>query len=180
MNNVIIFPTDTVYGIGTKITDKEGVNLIYQIKKRPKDKPLAVLCANLAQIKSICIVDARAEKIINAFLPGPLTLILNSTKDGYSVTGLKTIGVRIPNLKEAITILEENGPMFTTSVNDSGSPSLDDYEVIKEKYGKMVSKIYPKQHASSHVPSSVLDLTKPDLVMLRQGAITLEEIQKCL
>ena len=91
MNNVIIFPTDTVYGIGTKISDKEGIDLIYQIKKRPKDKPLAVLCANLKQIEDICYLTNDARVIINKFMPGPLTLILNAKDEIIKMTGLNII-----------------------------------------------------------------------------------------
>ena len=64
---VIIFPTDTVYGIGTKIFDIDGINKIYEIKHRPKDKPLACLCASLEQIESIAILNEDAKKLIKAF-----------------------------------------------------------------------------------------------------------------
>ena len=90
MSKVIIFPTDTVYGIGTPIFDIEGIDRIYEIKKRPRTKPLACLCANLEQIDSIAFVDEQAKKLINKFLPGPLTLILNAKdkeegKEGFYV-----------------------------------------------------------------------------------------------
>ena len=180
MNKVIIFPTDTVYGIGTSIKDKEGISLIYQIKKRDLNKPLAVLCADLNQIDDIAILDNRAKKLINKFLPGPLTLILNSKEDIYKLTGLKTIGVRIPNLDLARNILFEQGPMFVTSVNESGKESLDDYDIIYKEYHDKVYKIYPKNNISSHLPSSVVDLTKDDIIMLREGSITLNDIKEYL
>ena len=78
MSKVIIFPTDTVYGIGTPIFDIEGIERIYNIKHRPKEKPLACLCANLEQIESIAYVTKDAKKLIDKYLPGALTLILNS------------------------------------------------------------------------------------------------------
>ena len=80
MGRVIIFPTDTVYGIGTQIFDIEGIKRIYEIKNRPLDKPLACLCANLEQIESISYVTEDAKKLINKFLPGGLTLILESKR----------------------------------------------------------------------------------------------------
>ncbi len=177
MNKLIIFPTDTVYGLGTTLDDKEGIDLIYNIKKRPKSKPLAILCADLEQIEEIAIVDARAKRIINKYMPGPLTVILNAKEKTAKLTGLKTIGVRIPNLDLAINILKENGPMFVTSVNESGQTSLDDYAIINQLYKDKVAKIYPKINVSSHLPSSVVDLTKYDIIMLREGAISLEEIK---
>ena len=78
---VIIFPTDTVYGIGTQILDLEGIEKIYQIKHRPKEKPLACLCANLKQIEDIAYVSDDARKLIKEFLPGGLTLILKTKED---------------------------------------------------------------------------------------------------
>ena len=81
---VIIFPTDTVYGIGTKIFDIDGINKIYEIKKRPNDKPLACLCASLEQIKEIAVVTKEAEALIKKFLPGALTIILESKPDVYN------------------------------------------------------------------------------------------------
>ncbi len=180
MNNILIFPTDTVYGIGCRITDQAGVEEIYAIKHRDRNKPLAVLCASLAQIESIAEVNLAAKKLIETFLPGPLTLILKAKPNFTNETGLKTIGVRIPKADLALSILASEGPMFVTSVNESGETSLDDYATIVKQYGDKVKKIYPKDNVSSHLPSSVVDFTSPEIKILRQGAITLEEIKQCL
>ncbi len=119
MSKVIIFPTDTVYGIGTPIFDLEGIEKIYKIKKRDKTKPLACLCANISQMESIAILNEKARALIKKFLPGSLTLILESTEEVYKRVGYKRIGVRIPNHKLALEILSANGPMLTKSVNTS-------------------------------------------------------------
>ena len=176
---VIIFPTDTVYGIGTKIFDMEGIEKIYQIKKRPKDKPLACLCANLEQISDIAELNDDAIKLINEFLPGPLTLILKCKDIVYNKIGYKTIGVRIPNSKIALDILKENGPMLTTSVNDSGERPINEYELIVNKYDNIVDKIYPSNEKSSDVASTVVSLIE-NIKILREGQITLDMINKCL
>ena len=75
-NKVIIFPTDTVYGIGASVFDVEGMNKIYDIKKRPHNKPLAVLCKDIDQINEIAYVSDIARALIEKYLPGALTLIL--------------------------------------------------------------------------------------------------------
>lgn len=177
---VIIFPTDTVYGIGTKIFDLEGINKIYEIKKRPKEKPLACLCASLDQIKSIAILNDDAEKLINAFLPGPLTLILKSKDEVKEKIGYETIGVRIPNYKLALDILKENGPMLTTSVNESGSNPINEYEDILVKYGKCVDEIYKSNEKSSALASTVVLMTTDSFKILREGEITLNMIENIL
>ena len=180
-NNVIIFPTDTVYGIGASIYDKEGMDRIYKIKNRPLSKPLAVLCANLEQINEICYVSEEGKKLINKFLPGPLTVILKAKDNILSTFGHDTVGVRIPNYKIALDILKLNGPMATTSVNESGKPSLNDYSQIKCEYGFLVEEIYaPDGEDTSSMASTVVDLTSGYPKILREGAISLEMIEECL
>ena len=172
---IIIFPTDTVYGIGTKIFDVEGIEGIYEIKHRPKDKPLACLCANLNQIESIAYVDDSAKKLINKFLPGALTVILKAKPEVKEKIGYETIGVRIPNSKLALSILEENGPMLTTSVNDSGASPINEYEEIKEKYASLVDKIYKPTEASSSISSTVVKIIG-GVEILREGQISKKDI----
>ena len=180
MGKLIIFPTDTVYGIGCSIFDIDNINKIYEIKHRSKDKPLACLCANIEQIESIAIIKDDAKKLINKFLPGALTLILNSKDEVINKIGYKTIGVRIPNSKVALDILNENGPMLTTSVNDSGMTPLNEYEEIKEKYGNLVDEIYKPNSKSSNISSTVVSILNNDVKILREGEISKEDILKVL
>ncbi len=177
---VIIFPTDTVYGIGTKIFDIDGINKIYEIKKRPKDKPLACLCKDLNQIKDIAIVSKEAELLINKFLPGPLTVILESKPEVINKIGYKTIGVRIPNSKLALDILAKNGPMLTTSVNESGFKPINEYELIVKEYEGVVDKIYEANEPSSNLSSTVVLLINNEVKVLREGEISLDMINDCL
>lgn len=177
---IIIFPTDTVYGMGCSIFDKESIQKIYQIKSRPLDKPLACLCANLQQIKDIAFVSKNAEKIFNTFMPGALTIILKAKAKTKKATGFETIGVRIPNSKTAIEILKTHGAMLTTSVNDSGKSPINEYEKIKEKYFHLADKIYPPCDNSSNHPSTVVSLIDGKIKILRQGDITLTQILKVL
>lgn len=180
-NYVIIFPTDTVYGIGASIYDKDGMDRIYKIKNRPYSKPLAVLCANLEQIEDICYVSDDARKLINAFLPGPLTIILKSKEKVKDTFGHDTIGIRIPNYKLAREILEKEGAFATTSVNESGMPSLNDYTKIKAEYSTLVDYIYaPTGEKTSSLASTVVDLTGDKPCVLRAGAITSEMINDTL
>ena len=180
MSKVIIFPTDTVYGIGTPIFDIEGIERIYNIKHRPKEKPLACLCANLEQIESIAYVTKDAKKLIDKYLPGALTLILNSKDEVIDKIGYKTIGVRIPNSKIALDILKENGPMLTTSVNESGEVPENEYEDVLKDFGKYVDKVYDTDHKSSSVPSTVVLINDNSFKILREGEIKEEDIRHLL
>ena len=180
MGRVIIFPTDTVYGIGTQIFDIDGIKRIYEIKKRPLDKPLACLCANIQQIEDIAVLNDKARKLINVFLPGALTLILNAKEEVVEKIGYKTIGVRIPNSKIALNILKENGPMLTTSVNESGSVPLNEYDEIKRDYNDLVDYIYDTNTHSSNVSSTVVLINDQEFKILRLGEITQADLEAAI
>lgn len=176
LSKVIIFPTDTVYGIGTPIMDIEGIDRIYKIKHRDKAKPLACLCASLEQIEEIAVVNEKASRLIQRYLPGPLTLILNSKPNIYEAIGYKTIGVRIPKHDIALRILNENGPMLTTSVNESGSVALNEYNEIVKEYSSCVDYIYNTNTTSSNIASTVVLCTSDELKVLREGQIKEKEL----
>lgn len=179
LNKVIIFPTDTVYGIGASIYDKNSIDEIYRIKGRDFTKPLAVLCANLNQVESFAIVDDKIKLIARAFWPGGLTLILNTKEEYYKFSKEKTIGVRIPNHKLALSLLEKYGPMKTTSVNRSGEIPLNDYGIIYNIYHDTVEDIYKNNERIEEVASTVIDMTN-DMKVIRNGSITLSDIVQVL
>lgn len=176
MSKVIIFPTDTVYGIGTPIFDIEGIKRIYEIKHRNKNKPLACLCADLNQIEEIAVVDEQAKALIHKFLPGALTLILKSKEAVVQKIGYETIAVRIPKHEVALKILKENGPMLTTSVNESGSVPINEYEDIKKIYEDKVDAIYETHTPSSNISSTIVCCLNGKLEITRQGEIKLEDL----
>lgn len=175
MSKVIIFPTDTVYGIGTPIFDVEGIEKIYSIKNRPKDKPLACLCSDINQIDSIAYLNDKARLLIDKFLPGALTIILRCKEEVYNKIGYETIGVRIPNNEIALNILKENGPMLTTSVNDSGAVPLNEYNMIYDKYNKLVDYIYNTNTVSSNISSTVI-MCVDDVKLIREGEIKFSDL----
>src|SRR5690554_424993 len=108
MNKLIIFPTDTVYGIGACLYDKENINKIYEIKGRDFNKQIPVLCSTIEQIGTFAVVNDNLRKLAKAFWPGALTIVLESNNDYYNFSGEKTIAVRIPNHKETLKLLEKD------------------------------------------------------------------------
>ena len=177
-NELICFPTDTVYGLGAKVFDSLGQEKIMELKNRDCSKRFAVLCANLEQIESIAIVSEDAKKIINKFLPGGLTLILEAkdkTIHNYAIDN--TVAVRIPKHPIALKLLLENGPLATTSTNLSGQKPLNDYAVIKNIFKDKIDYIFsdPTNIKYSNVPSTIIDMTN-GLKVIREGEIKLEEI----
>lgn len=181
-DDVLVFPTDTVYGIGASIHSPKALDKIFEIKNRPTEKSLLVLCADQTQLESIVgPLSSKIKKLINAFLPGGLTLILNCyTPLPEEITrGKQTIGVRIPDHEMALKLLKELGPLATTSANISGEPSPTKIDVDNPVIHR-VDYVFDGGETKEQLPSTILDCTKDEFTILRQGAITLEEIQKVL
>ena len=177
---VIIFPTDTVYGMGAKAFDKAGQDEIYNIKNRSMAKRLSILCASIEDIEKIAHLTPDAIKLINHFMPGALTLILNTKESVVSEFLHETVGVRIPNHPLALRILKENGPMATTSVNQSGEDAMNDYIKIMKEYHDKVYYIYPNAEKITEVASTVINLTTTPYTVLREGSIKFSEILEFL
>ncbi|PQP79366.1 threonylcarbamoyl-AMP synthase [Candidatus Phytoplasma phoenicium] len=181
-HKIIIFPTDTVYGIGTNIDDQESLNKIFKIKNRSLEKAIVILFYSLEQMKDIVILNPQVRTIVDIFWPGALTLIVPTKLKYYQKTNEKKIGIRIPNHQLALKILKFKGPMRTTSVNQSGEPPLNDYYQILKQYRHKVDYIYTDKKfvSTSTLPSTVIDTTCKPWKMLREGKISLEQINKIL
>lgn len=166
IGKVICFHTDTVYGIGALNGDSEGVEKIYKIKHRDEKKVLPVLCASIEQVKSIAVMNEKANEI-SKYWPGALTMILNmKDQDG-------TVAVRIPNSNIAISVLNHFGPLRTTSVNYSGEKELNSVEEIINVFGEQIDYIITDEDSLSTIPSTIVDLTKEELKIIRNGSIKL-------
>ena len=179
-NTVIIFPTDTVYGIGCSVFDKEAQKRIYEIKHRPLDKRLSVLCKDLSQIEMIAELSLDAKRIISAFMPGGLTIIVPSKKELIGEGIMDTVGVRIPNHPLTLKLLDLYGPLATTSVNVSGNAPLNDYDEIVKEFGMKVDAVYQNELTLSRISSTVIDLTQEPIQLIRAGEIPFEEILRIL
>lgn len=176
IGKVICFPTDTVYGVGCILGDNEALEKIYELKNRDLSKPLAILVPNSNSIVPFINDSPKiADELMNKYWPGALTIIFNK-KEGVCddfTKGLPTIGFRMPNSKVALTVLEKFGPLATTSVNISNNPPLNSLEEIKKYFGDKIDFIIEDKEIISKVSSTIVDVTKEVLVILRQGDIKL-------
>ncbi len=178
-NSVVIFPTDTVYGMGCLINDDKATQKIYQIKGRDQTKELVVLCSSLEEVKQLAVLSKKAEKIAETFWPGALTIILNSSEKYYKMTGKKTVGVRIPNNDTALNLIKINGPLKTTSVNKSNHPPLNDIVKIKEQFSELVDYIYEEENKNYlNISSTTISLIDNEIEFLRIGSISKERIME--
>lgn len=189
LNNdgIIIYPTDTVYGVGASIDSLKGLQKIYEAKERNFSSPLIALLSKVEYIEKIAIIDEEKkiiiEKLASEFWPGALTIILNKKENvpDIMVSNGETVGVRIPDLKLAQDIIESVGGILpTTSANISGEKTPRSYEELSEKFKERVEVIVDGGKSPLGVVSTILDLTKTLPKILREGAIKKETIEKVI
>lgn len=168
-NKIIIFPTDTVYGIGCLVDDLESVKRIYEIKQRDFSKPMAILCSDLEQVKSVVSNKALMKEEWIKHWPGKLTLVFKKNKKiaDLITAGKDTVGVRIPNHEISLGLLRKFGPMVVTSLNLSSEPSVLKFKDCL-KYENKVDYIVDGGDLNSEA-STVFDTINQ--VTLRQGDI---------
>lgn len=169
---VIIYPTDTTYGLGCDIFNRKGIKKIIQIKQRDNRKPFSFICSDLAEVASYAQVSNFAFKIMKRQLPGPYTFVLDAAKvvpDAVS-TKQKTVGVRIPDNAICQEIVKELGhPLVTTSANISGEETLQDPQLIDEHMGRLVDMVIDGGISLGEA-SSVINLVDDQIEILRQGS----------
>lgn len=177
---IVVFPTETVYGIGTNGLDENAVKKLYEAKQRPLEKPISLLVSNMEMVNLIAKDITEIEyKIMEKFFPGPLTIILKK-KDivpDIVTAGQDTIGVRMPSGEIARKLVEmANVPIAAPSANISGQPSGTNLQEIK----KHLDADYFIDGGESELglASTIVKVVDGKLQILRQGKITLEEINE--
>ncbi len=181
---LVAFPTETVYGLGASALDAGAVADIFRAKGRPQDNPLIVHISNKEMLlKVVKAVPAAAEKLMETFWPGPLTVILEKS-DNISKTvtaGLSTVGVRMPAHPAALALIEKSGvPVAAPSANLSGSPSTTRAEHVIQDLSGRVDYIIDGGPCRVGLESTVLDLTGKTPQILRPGGVSLEALQEIL
>ena len=174
---IVIFPTDTVYGIGCNPYNINAVKKIYEIKSREKIKSLPVLAYSLDIVKEITCIDSFTEKIIKKYWPGPLTLILKLTdkKLKKSLKLDKKIAVRIPDSKCTLKLLEKCGLLVGTSANISGNSSYTNpNECIKNI--KNYDIFLNGGTITSKGESTIIEIENEKIKMIREGALKIKDI----
>ena len=184
-DGVISVPTDTVYGICARVNSLKAFHKLVEIKNRPDNKNFPIMCSDLEQIKSISIVDKKVKKLINAFMPGPITLVLRKKNDTFLTINnggereTNEIAVRMATstfLKEVI--IGVGCPLFMTSANKSGMDvckSLDDIEKMCPTLDGMV-----EGDVSFGEASTIVDCTGCNIIIQRSGPIAEEQVMEAL
>jgi tRNA threonylcarbamoyl adenosine modification protein (Sua5/YciO/YrdC/YwlC family) len=168
---IIIYPTDTVYGMGCGLSNKKGIERIYEIKKRNKKRPLSFVCSDLKHISQYALVTDYAYKTMKRFLPGPYTFILEASRLVPKIILPKrpTTGIRVPDNQICLALIRELGePIISTSVQAEGGEDLGNPEIINEYYGRVVDLIIDGGTIVPE-PSSVISLIDDTIELIRIG-----------
>ena len=161
---IVAFPTETVYGLGALATDKDAVNKIFIAKGRPQDNPLIVHISSIGQAMQYCIEFTDiAKELAQAFWPGPLTIIQksNGKLPGIVTAGLSTVGLRMPDNKAALDIIERCGPIAAPSANRSGRPSPTKAEHVAEDMSGRIPVILDGGECAYSYESTVVGRNRP-------------------
>jgi len=176
---IVIFPTDTVYGIGCDPYNQKGVLSLYKIKKREKTKPFPVIGYSKKELEKIAEFNDKAEKIAELFWPGPITLILKVKDENIRKSlGLgKKIAVRVPNNQCVLSLLKECKLLVATSANISGTTSLTDPNDCKRDLNGY-DLLLDGGILSDDGESTIVEIDGNKLSIVRSGSVSEEELKK--
>lgn len=181
---VVAFPTETVYGLGASALDGRAVARIFEAKGRPNDNPLIVHIAERAQLSAVTqSVPPVAERLMDLFWPGPLTLVMPKHPDiAEAVTcGLDTVGIRMPSHMVARSLIKAAGvPVAAPSANRSGRPSPTAAEHVVEDLAGRIPMVLDGGETGVGVESTVVDVTVNPPMLLRPGGVTLEMLREAI
>jgi L-threonylcarbamoyladenylate synthase len=177
---VVVFPTDTLYGLGAGAYCESGIRRVYEIKQRPLKMALPLLLGDVAQIHEVAAhLPDYAWRLVDRFLPGGLTLVVcrSSIVKDIITGGGETVAVRIPGHPVALTLIQQSGmPIVGTSANLSGQPNLLDVSEIRRQLAGKVDLIIDGGPVPGGKESTVVDVTGELPSIIREGAISREEI----
>jgi len=183
---VILYPTDTLYGLGSDALSDEAVAKVYKIKKRDDQKPIHCIVADQAVAEKYAVFEDLPLVLARSLWPGALTLILKKKEESETgvTRGLSTIGIRIPDHPLCLAMAKEFGGLITTtSANISGKPCERSVEKILAQLGdtaKDIDLIIDAGELPERLPSAVVDVSGTEAVVLREGAIKDDDIWRAL
>ena len=183
---IVVYPTDTVYGVGGLITSEEAIKKIYQAKERSYNSPIIALVSSVDKVEDIAYINEKnrdlIERLIERFWPGGLTIILKKREFVPDILTAKgdTIGIRMPNLDIALKIIESVGGVLpTTSANISGETTPRSYDEVSERFRERVGILIDGGKSPLGEESTIINMSNEPKIV-RVGAIPVEEIEKVI
>jgi L-threonylcarbamoyladenylate synthase len=179
---LIVYPTDTIYGLGADVFNKKAVKKLFEVKKRPFNLPVSVAVSCVKDIEKIAFTDEKTRKIVDMFLPGSITIILEKKKiiPDIVTSSMDKIGIRIPDNKIALDLLSNFGPLTCTSANIHGCKTPNVISDIIMQFKPDDISVYIDDGKLEGKPSTIVDLTREKPRILRQGTISEKHIMDAI
>jgi L-threonylcarbamoyladenylate synthase len=180
---LVVIPTDTVYGIGTRPDDAAATARLFEAKGRPRDLALPVLVATRAAAEEVAALDDRARSLAGRFWPGPLSLVLPRTARSRAWNlgeQADTVAVRVPHHPLALALLARTGPLAVTSANRTGEATPGTCEDLRAVFGDLVEVYLCEGSPLDGVASTVVDLTGAHVRFVRIGAVSEGDVHEVL
>lgn len=179
---LITYPTETVYGIGADIYNESAVKNLYMAKRRPFDMPLSVAVSDKAMLENVAVLNENADKLIKAFLPGPLTIIIKKQPDVPDIVTSSShkVGIRIPDNRFALELIRRTGPIVATSANLHSHPDAVTIDAAISDLGDSVDTYIDSGPCTLGQPSTIVWLMDNEVEIVRPGAIPVEKIKEVL
>ncbi len=179
---LIVYPTETIYGLGADPFDETAVKRAFMAKRRPFDMPMSIAVSNLKMVEELATLDDRARKLGKKFMPGPLTLIVDKKPIVPDILTASSdeIGIRIPDHPAALRIIQEFGPIISTSANLHSHPNPTTCQQSIKDLGASVSVYVDSGPSKIGKPSTIVQLNEGEAAIIRPGAIPREKIEAAL
>ena len=179
---LIVYPTETVYGIGADIYNESAIKNLYVTKNRPFDMPLSVAVSDKAMLEKVAVLNENADKLIKAFLPGPLTIIIKKQSDVPDIvtSSSQKVGIRIPDNRFALELIRRTGPIVATSANLHSHPDAVDVDAAIADFGGSVHTSVDAGPCTLGQPSTIVWLMDNEVDIVRPGAIPVDKIKEVL
>ena len=177
-DGIIAFPTETVFGLGIRATSKANYDKLVEVKHRPSDKPFTLMCSSIKDFEDIVEINDLTRKIIEKFMPGPITLILKvkTSVPNFIDLGTGYVGVRIPDDNFVKTLIEKVGtPLLVPSANISSFPPAKSHQEVIRYFHDTLDAVV-KGKCKSNIPSAIFKIVNDDIIQIRPGEIKLTDI----
>jgi len=179
---LVVFPTDTLYGIGADPFREASVKKVFVAKNRPFDMPLSIAVSNEKMMESVAVLNDNARKLIRKFMPGPITIMLTKkpTIPDILTSGSNQVGIRIPDHPIALAIIDKFGPITSTSANLHSQKDPIDATIPKRDLKDHVKICVDCGKTRYAAPSTIIDVSDGEVEVIRKGVISQEEIENAL